>query len=170
MAIEATCGSCGKRLVLSDAAADETTNCPACGLAIEPPASDPILFDPSSSRHPPVSMLDLQIDLGRPRARSKQAASTQSRRDVVAQPEPFPGDPWYYMLFWLSGILTVSASVITLAVVFLGAYVEVRGIHGDLVLYSVVGFVSGAATLFMVDVARNIRRLRLHTDRNAGMG
>ncbi len=90
----------------------------------------------------------------------------------------FPLDPWYYYALDCLGYFALVVGVICFAVfaiVLIGELVGLlsassSGIGVSMFMGALWLIPCGAVIQLIVDVARNIRRLRLHADRNAGIG
>lgn len=161
MPIRFTC-KCGQRLVMLDEHAGRRVRCRQCGLeqtvpSVDPTAPDiqPIDFSAQSTRGKKVSE-----GVPAPRFLSESA-------DEEEVPE-FHMDPWYYYLFRFLGLLMIVAGGVGMMIGLLTQAGKEAGVAVALVTiaYSFGTIIAGAGILLLVDVARNIRRLRLHADRN----
>ncbi len=87
----------------------------------------------------------------------------------------FSRDPWYYSALDCLGVLICTLGMFFFAIFAFGflSYMAGADRYSDVPSSSFMGSMltlpAGAAILLIVDVARNIRRLRLHADRNAGI-
>lgn len=84
---------------------------------------------------------------------------------------PFSWDPWYYFVL---RIMSYLALVFAGVLILFGIWIALNGaagvFFGLLTWCYALGIVAGVAVvLLLVDLACNVRRLRLHADRNAGI-
>ncbi len=91
---------------------------------------------------------------------------------TAAPAREFPFDPWYYYLIQLVGLAAIACAV-GLVIVAAIANKDPSSANDYQPVFVAVcsggGLFSGATVLLLVDIARNLRRLRLHADWNAGI-
>lgn len=166
MAIRFEC-KCGQRLVMLDRFAGRRVRCRQCGHEQTVPSS--------TSSPPEIPPIDFSAESERRAGDPDQVELPGLRTDADDEDEveapSFPLDPWYYYLFGFLGFASIGVGA---AMLILGLQASGEGAGGAAGAFLVVGYslavvIAGAGMLLFVDVARNIRRLRLHADRNAGI-
>ena len=196
MAIQFSCSACGKRLAVKDENAGRRSKCPGCGGEILIPAPAEVAV--GAHEPPPVPSLSIgedwkrRPDEGEPlEIPGLQASPDDDAEDDDPGPLPvaqvpgvqsiparlFPLDPWYYNALDCLGYYTSAigaACFVIFAIAVIGALVGlVPAGSSDIVVSMFIAALSlmpsGAVIQLFVDIARNVRRLRLHADRNAGI-